>query len=353
MSQENVPNAWLTRAGRHGRDEAAALEQGLAILGYDAIPDLSRATSTEEMLEIVRSVSPGASESNMRNVASQLAAFALRMQKGDTVVLPLKIRSGYIALGRVTGPYARQEISGQQRHTRPVEWVRPAVQRSDFQQDLLYSLGAFMTVCRIQRNAAAARLHQMLSGKKDPGPPPESPDAKTSPGGDIEPLPTSIDISQLANDQIVARIEGRFRGHELARLVNAVLCAEGYFTQMSPPGRDGGVDILAGRGSLGLDSPRLCVQVKSSSSPSDVNVLRALQGTMQNYKAEQGLLVSWGGVTGGVLQEARQSFFAVRIWDASALVEALYRTYDRLPEEIQADLPLKRIWALVLEESTE
>ena len=64
----------------------------------------------------------------------------------------------------------------------------------------------------------------------------------------------------------------------------------------SPPGADGGVDILAGRGSLGLDAPRLCVQVKSQNSPSDVTVYRTLQGTMQTFKAEQGLLVCWGGV---------------------------------------------------------
>jgi len=31
-------------------------------------------------------------------------------------------------------------------------------------------------------------------------------------------------------------------------------------------------------------------------------------------------------------------------------VEAVLKNYDRLPEESRTDLPLKRVWALVLEE---
>jgi restriction system protein len=71
---------------------------------------------------------------------------------------------------------------------------------------------------------------------------------------------------------------------------------------------------------------------------------------MQTFKAEQGLLVSWGGFTKTVENESRLSFFSVRLWDASDLVEEVLRNYDKLPEELQTELPLKRVWALVIEE---
>ena len=87
--------------------------------------------------------------------------------------------------------------------------------------------------------------------------------------------------------------------------MEAVLQAEGYFTQLSPAGPDGGVDILAGRGSLGFEGPRLCVQVKATASPVDVTVLRSLVGTMQSFNAGQGLLVSWGGFTRDLEREAQ------------------------------------------------
>jgi restriction system protein len=43
----------------------------------------------------------------------------------------------------------------------------------------------------------------------------------------------------------------------------------------------------------------------------------------------------------------------VRLWESRDLVEAVYRNYDRLPAEIQAELPLKKVWMLVMEEPTE
>ena len=82
-----------------------------------------------------------------------------------------------------------------------------------------------------------------------------------------------------------------------------------------------------------------------------MTVYRTLQGTMQTFKAEQGLLVCWGGFNKVVLAEARQGHFTVRLWDSRDLVEAIYRTYERLPAEIQAELPLKRVWMLVPEEA--
>ena len=74
---------------------------------------------------------------------------------------------------------------------------------------------------------------------------------------------------------------------------------------------------------------------------------------MQTFKAEQGLLVCWGGFNKVVWAESRQGHFMVRLWDSRDLVGAIYRNYERLPAEIQAELPLKRVWMLVAEEPAE
>ena len=101
---------------------------------------------------------------------------------------------------------------------------------------------------------------------------------------------------------------------------------------------------------MGFDRPRICVQVKSGGSPVGVTVLRELQGVMKNFGAEQGLLVSWGGFKDSVYREARTLFFEIRLWDADKLVEGVLESYDKLADEIQAELPLKRIWVPVPEE---
>jgi restriction system protein len=347
-----TPKVYLARAGGNGEDEVYALDHGVAIIGFREYPSLAASKDYDSIVALVKAARPELKPRAAGNHAGQLWAFALAMQLGDLVVLPRKLTS-QVALGRVTGPYKYEKVNGEPRHTRAVEWVRPDVARSVFLQDLLYSFGAFLTVCNIARNGAENRVAAVLAGKPDPGYTPVpgkalQPEAVASDAEDA-----LLDLGLAARDEIVAHIQSRLSGHDLARLVDAVLKAEGWVTKLSPPGADGGVDILAGRGSLGLDQPRLCVQVKSQDSPVDVTVYRTLQGSMQSFKAEQGLLVAWGGFNKVVLAEAKQGYFAVRLWESRDLVEAIYRNYGNLLPEIQAELPLKRVWMLVHEEPEE
>ncbi len=347
---KDLPKVYLARAGENGEDEDYCLENGVIVIGFSEYPDLSGAKDFDAILKLVKETRPDLKPRAAGNYAGQLWAFAIAMKEGDTIVLPRKLTS-QIAIGSVTGPYRYQKIGNMFRHTRPVKWIHPDLPRTVFQQDLLYSFGAFLTVCNISRNDAERRVAAVLEGKPDPGMRiPEKPSQHLP--GPMESEEASLpDLTQMAHDQIVAHIQSRFSGHALARLVDAVLRAEGWTTKVSPPGPDGGVDILAGRGAFGLDDPRLCVQVKSQNNPCDVTVYRTLQGTMQTYGAKQGLLVCWGGFNKIVLQESKQSHFTVRLWDSRDLVEAIYRNYEKLPAEIQADLPLKKVWILVPEET--
>ena len=345
MAEQRV---WLARGGKDGDDEDYALDHGLAMIGFREVPSLASTAGYEDVRKCVDAALPGFKAGARGNFAGQLWAFVHGMKEGDIVVLPRKLTS-QIALGRVAGPYQYVPIEGAPRHTRPVEWLKPDLPRTAFGQDLLYSFGAFMTVCNIKRNGAEDRIAAVLAGTPDPGmPDPEAPASDTPPSNEPD-VPEVPDLVQVAHDQVVAHVQARFKGHAMALLVDSVLKADGWVTKLSPPGPDGGVDILGGRGALGLDAPRLCVQVKSQNSPADVTVYRTLQGTMQTFKADQGLLVWWGGFNKVVLNESKQGHFTVRLWDSSDLVEAIYRNYDRLPAEIQAELPLKRVWMLVAE----
>lgn len=105
--------------------------------------------------------------------------------------------------------------------------------------------------------------------------------------------------------------------------------------------------MFAGKGPLGLDAPRLIVQVKSSPTPVDARVVRELHGVLSTHGAEQALLVAWGGVNKVARQELRSQFFRVRVWDAEDVLNAVMRNYDAFSEDLRADLPLKRIWTVV------
>jgi restriction system protein len=116
-----------------------------------------------------------------------------------------------------------------------------------------------------------------------------------------------------------------------------------------PSGKDGGIDILAGSGPLRCNEPRICAQIKSSSSPIDVRVLRELKGVMQTVNAKQGLLVAWGGFRKDSIQEARNLFFSIPLWDEGDLLDEIRKHYKDFEGELKAELPLKRIWTLVEE----
>jgi len=70
---------------------------------------------------------------------------------------------------------------------------------------------------------------------------------------------------------------------------------------------------------------------------------------MSKVSAEQGLLVSWGGFNADALREARDAFFSIRLWDQGDLLEEVFKCYERFSDELKAELPLKRVWGIVLE----
>jgi restriction system protein len=328
---------WLVRAGQHGEHEQAALQHGVVVIGWrdwKKLPDLSGIRTREELVQLLERTFPESAKT-VPNWTGQIWAFLKKIQVGDLVVLPLKTQ-GAIAVGKVTGGYAYQTgLAPDVHHTRQVKWLKMDVPKTAFQQDLLYSFGANMTVCQISRNNAEDRVRAIVEGRPAP---------TSVAGEEAEELPPR-DIEEVAHDQIITHINQQFKGHELARLVDAVLQAEGYLTRRSLPGADGGVDILASKGAFGFDAPRLVVQVKSGDTPLDVNVLRSLP--LDRFRADHGLLVSLTGFNRKTLEEARDSFFKIRLWDSDTLLDAVLKNYERLPEDIRAELPLKRVWALV------
>jgi restriction system protein len=271
---------WVVKGGRSGEREDRFVEHSVVGIGWDEMPDLSDYQTRESLKEKYREVYPGESEVKIGVQTGQLWALSHVMKDSELVVVPLKTR-GQIAIGRVAGPYRHtMEFGSDMRHVRPVKWIRTDFPRQDFDKDLLFSFGSFLGVSTVSRNNAESRVETMVSRK---------PVSKAIPGvpelavADAE---QEIDLEETGRDQIVDLIQKRFKGHGLGRLVDAVLRAEGFATRVSPPGADGGVDIVAGAGSMGFDGPRLVVQVKSQNSPADVTVLRELKGTMADYRAD-------------------------------------------------------------------
>lgn len=95
------------------------------------------------------------------------------------------------------------------------------------------------------------------------------------------------------------------------------------------------------------------MKVKSQTSPLERLVLEQLVDTMQHVGADQGLLVCWGGFKPTVMREIPRLFFKVRLWDQNDLIEQFLAVYDKLDEELRAEIPLNRVWAVAAQDSDE
>jgi restriction system protein len=343
---------WLVRGGRDGDHEARFFADGRIYLTWVGLEDrdLSGAEDYEGIKRIVFETYPAEGKNKLQNHSGQIWAFVVPMKAGDLVAVPRK-RKSMIAIGEITTPYA-YDLKGEPlyRHYHSVKWLNTDAPRSAFGQDLLYSLGAFMTICQVSKNDAEQRVRAIAQGRSDLAP---IRAATASVPTDIAEDESIKDLGQLGRDQIAQLISRRFKGHEMTRLVDAILASQGYTTYVSPPGPDRGVDILAAPAPLGFGRPRICVQVKSQDSPVDSSTLHQLVGSMQNVQADQGLLVAWGGWKTSVDRELPNQFFRVRLWDQDDLIDQLLSAYDRLPEGLRAEIPLKRVWTIAAPEDEE
>jgi restriction system protein len=346
---------WLIRAGSRGEHEQKFLDEGRVYVAWDGLDvDLGALPDRQALIGVLEERFPDEKAKALLNWSSQVWPFAKDMAAGDWVVMPSKLQSG-LYFGELTGHY-HFEAAGPNPyyHWRSINWFSGLIPRSVFPQDLLYSFGAFMTICRVQRNDAEARVRAMAANNWQAegvaASAPRTPAGPQGGAGSDEPAEAAnVNLEELAADQIERLIQARFKGHELASLVEAILQAEGYTTYRSPAGADGGADILAGGGELGFGKPQICVEVKSGSDPVDRPTVDKLIGAGQKFGAETCLFVSWGGFKPNVQKELARDFFRVRLWSRKELLEKLFAHYALLPEEIRLALPLKRVWMVAQE----
>lgn len=338
---------WVVRCGGDSAFEQEAYEQNIVGIGWGKLGDVSKYENIEELRSHYSDEYPDASRGNLINCSSQVFAFSKKIQIGDFVALPLRSQRT-IAFGKIIGDYAFVKNAHQYvAHQRKVEWINKPIPRDSLPQDLLYILGAFLTIFQVTRNDAEKRLLGILNGNKD-----THQNASSSISESIEPSDEPVDIEAFSREQIMQMISSKFSGHAFSRLIGEILKAQGFRVHISPEGPDGGVDVLAGSGPSGFENPRIAVQVKSGSIVVDAPTIHNLQGTMSNFNASHGLIVSWGGFNSAAKKEARRLFFTLQTWDSDDVFRHLTENYDLLSEEIKAELPLKRIWSVVRPENS-
>lgn len=151
------------------------------------------------------------------------------------------------------------------------------------------------------------------------------------------------EVSGQSEELISDRI-ARMDPFEFEELVAAFLRAMGYHAARTADGPDRGVDVIAQSDALGLDAPRIKVQVKQRNRRTSAEEMRGLVATLR--QPERGLFVSTGGFSREALYEAERApqGVAVRTLNRDEFIGLLTRYYEALEPEARATIPLKKVF---------
>lgn len=137
--------------------------------------------------------------------------------------------------------------------------------------------------------------------------------------------------------------------YDFQRLVAELLKAIGYHvTWIAPPGKDGGVDILAYTDPLGTQGPRIKVQVKQQQKAVTEPDLKSFMANIGQH--DSGIFFCTGGFTKDAEAYARsQESKRIMLVDSAKLVQLWTDNIPRLSDQAWQRLPLTPIYFLTPE----
>lgn len=135
--------------------------------------------------------------------------------------------------------------------------------------------------------------------------------------------------------------------YEFQHLVSILLKAMGYYiAHESPKGKDGGIDLIAYTDPLGVNSPRIIVQVKhrpeASISSDDI---QKLNGTMKR-NSDVGIFVTSGSFTSNARNEATSANKHIELIDFERFIYLWKKYYSNLNDVDKNKFPIQAIYFL-------
>lgn len=160
---------------------------------------------------------------------------------------------------------------------------------------------------------------------------------------------SAVTTLEEAEEAAWAEIEGfleTMNPYDFQDLVAGLLHGMGYFVDyVAPPGPDRGIDIVAHTDPLGVEGPRIKVQVKRRKDKAAVDAVRGFMAVMGD--GDVGLFVCTGGFTRDAMDEARrQEKRRIMLVDLKRLFDLWTEHYEEIPDAQRRLLPLRPIYYL-------
>jgi len=326
----NKNQLWMVRAGEGGFLFEDFLAKNIVAIGWNELGDLSKIDSLDKLKSIIKKTYSEYNDYQVIIAAGQIHRFVFDFKKGDCVITYNPSERIY-AIGEIISDYKLDEHTCDYFQNRDVRWMGK-VQRDDLSTSTKNTLGAILTIFDIPQQARE-ELFSFLEGTQ----------SKT--------------IAEVSSDNSLELIKDDFiaKSHEFIKdkalslnwddmqeLVAGILRAMGYKTRVSRRGTDRGKDIIASPDGLGLENPKIVVEVKHRSGSMGSQEIRSFFGGLR--AGDKGLYVSTGGFSKDALYEAERAIYPITLMDSDTLVELIIQYYDNFDNEAKALVPLKKIY---------
>lgn len=330
---------WMVRAGQGAALVDVYLTQGIVTIGWLYNQDLGRVSDRQELERRLRLEYPDQTDAQIRSGVSQVGRFLFDFQIGD-MVLTYDPSQRVYHVGAITGDYAyRPDLNlvapdAHHQQTRAVQWTGK-VSRDDLSVGARNTLGAIMTIFLINDDVRA-EIEALLSGETVAPVPAVVPER--SENLDEVRMSVAENAHEFIKDKLL-----KLSWDEMQDLVAGVLRGMGYKTRVAPRGPDRGRDIIASPDGLGLESPRIIVEVKHRKNEQiGSNQMRSFIGGLR--AADRGLYVSTGGFAKEAKYEADRAQVPVTLLNLDDVAQLLVDNYESVDTDTRALIPLVRLY---------
>ena len=325
----------MVRAGRGSAYSDLFLQNGVILFQGDDLGAITPGLSKAELTKLMASKNPEDKPGSIKSWANQLYRFINDIKSGDSVVTYNQEQRFYYVGTVTTGEYFFKPFSDtDMAHGKSVQW-RSRVARDLLSVETRNSLGAIQTLFKLPGEAVEdLKSHLQAIETDEPSPAPAESDPATE--ADLR-LETVLKADAFIEDAI-----SRLSWEQMEELVAGILRGMGYRSRVAPKGADRGHDIFASPDGLGLQEPRIFVEVKHRKGTMGAPQVRSFLGGRR--PGDRCLYVSSGGFTKEAKYEADRASVPIHLVDLPRLRELLVENYENLDAETRALVPLRRLY---------
>lgn len=324
---------WMVRAGEGGYLISDFEKAGCVAIGWNELGDMLGISNREELRAAIEKAYPGDKEAQIRISVGQAYRFRFEIGVGD-IVVSYNPTDRFYLVGEVVGEYKYQPGKvPDYSNIIPVKWLEK-IPRDSLSVESRNSLGSALS-CFSLSDHVLQEFSSLLKGERL--------EAETEP----EEAETELDVLrrdvvERANEFIKDELL-KLHWEEMQDLVAGILRAMGYITKVSPAGPDRGKDVMASPDGLGIQQPRIKVEVKHR--PSTKIEPKDIRSFIAGLRPHQiGLYFSTGGFTRESHYEAERAQTPVTLVGLDDLVSLYIQYYEKLDAETRALLPLISIY---------